>query len=165
MSKIYGVVTGKVTSEPDELGRVRLQLPWLGGKDDTYLAPIATLMTGAERGSWVMPEIGDDALVAFEQGDVEHPYVIGFLWNGEARPPSTDRQLRLIHSVNGHEIAIYDPDIAAGDMGYVQIRDAQGNEVVLANATVTIRSVGTINIQAPNVIINGRPVLPAPRPI
>ena len=37
--------------------------------------------------------------------------------------------------------------------------------VELANAAITIRSLGTITINAPNVVINGRPVIIAPSPI
>jgi uncharacterized protein involved in type VI secretion and phage assembly len=34
-----------------------------------------------------MPEIGDEALVAFEHGDPERPYIIGALWNGVDSAP------------------------------------------------------------------------------
>ena len=165
MSMMNGVVRGKVVSEPDELGRVRVQLPYLGDNSQTYYAPVAVFMAGGERGAWFMPEVDDDVLVAFEQGNVEQPFIVGFLWNGDAVAPSTNRRERLIRSVNGHQITLYDPEVSQGDQGYVRIEDAQGNMVELANASITIRSVGTINISAPNVIINGRPVVIAPSPI
>jgi len=165
MSQIDGVVPGKVDSEPDELGRVRVRLDYLGDSSQTYWAPIATFMSGPDRGSWIMPEKGDDVLVAFENGNADKPYVVGFMWNGQDRPPSDDRRMRMWRSVNGHEIIMHDPELAAGDAGSVTIRDAHGNEIILANASITIRSVATIQIQAPNVIINGRVVAPDARPI
>lgn len=164
MSQVNGVLPGRVESGPDNLGQVIVHVEKLGGTIRTP-APIATLMSGGGRGSWVMPEVGDDVLVAFEDGNVDKPYVVGFLWNGDDRPPTDDYQLRVIRSVNGHEVAIYDPAVSGGDTGFVQIKDAHGNEVTLANASITIRSVGLINIQAPSVLINGRPVAPNPQPI
>lgn len=165
MSTINGVVRGKVVSEPDEMGRVKVRIPFLGENSETYYAPIATLMAGEERGSWIIPEVDDDVVVGFEQGNVEQPIILGFIWNGLALPPSNDRRERRFRSVNGHQITLYDPEVQDGDQGYVRIEDAQGNMVELANASITIRSVGTIVIQAPNVIINGRPVVVAPSPI
>lgn len=164
-SKIYGVIPGTVASAPDDLGRVKVRLDYLGGENESYWAPVGVQMSGNARGSWIMPEVGDDVIVAFENGNPDKPYVVGFMWNGVDGPPSTDRRLRLIRSVNGHEIAMYDPDAAGGDSGYVRISDAHGNEIILANAVISLRSVGTIMINAPNVIINGRPVAPDARPI
>src|ERR671927_452964 len=111
MSRVYGVISARVTDvdDPEGLGRVKVEFPWMEGKNETYYAPIATLMAGGDRGSFYMPEVGDEALVAFDQGDVNHPYIVGFLWNGAEKPPVTDRHRRIIRSVNGHEIEIYDP--------------------------------------------------------
>ena len=33
--------------------------------------------------------VGDEVLVAFEGGDLRHPFVIGGLWNGQDAPPTT----------------------------------------------------------------------------
>jgi uncharacterized protein involved in type VI secretion and phage assembly len=104
-------------------------------------------------------------LIAFEHGKFDHPYVVGFLWNGADLPPKRDQHLRLIKSVNGHQIALYDPPPSGGDKGYVRVEDAHGNRVELANGRMTITGVGTIQIQAPVVTINGRPVAPVGPPI
>lgn len=162
-----GVAVGIVINvdDPEKAGRVQLRFPWLEESGPQPWAPVAAYMAGKDRGGFFMPEVGDEALVAFEHGDHEHPFVVGFLWNGRDNPPSDDTKLRIFRSVNGHEIAVYDPGVAGGDLGYIRIKDAHGNMVELANAQITIRSVGMINIQAPTVTINGRVVLPQPRPI
>lgn len=167
MSRRYGVVTGKVQEvrDPQAEGRVKVSFDWMGDGAQGYWAPVASIMGGGDRGAWYMPEVGDEVLVAFAQGDVDHPYVVGFLHNGEQRPPETDPQVRMLRSVNGHEIAIRDPDVVGGDTGGIVIKDAHGNQIELSNARITITSVAQIEITAPAVIINGRPVAPVPSPI
>jgi len=165
MSKVYGVVTGKVldVNDPAQQGRVKVRFPWLGGDNEGYWAPVATMMAGGRRGSWFMPEVDDDVLVAFEQGDVDHPYIVGFLWNGEDQPPRDNPHLRVIQSVNGHMIEIYDPpDTAAG---YVRIKDSFGNQIQLADSVLTIKGVGALKLDAPSILISGRPVVPIGGPI
>jgi uncharacterized protein involved in type VI secretion and phage assembly len=132
----------------------------MGGHNRHHWAPVATLMSGGGRGSWFMPERGDEVLVAFDRGHVDFPYIVGYLWNGANRPPSTDPQLRLMRSVNGHEIAMYDPGVSGGDAGYIRIKDAHGNMVELSNAQVVITSRASITLTAPTVTINGRLVAP-----
>lgn len=108
MGKMSGVVTAQVKSvnDPDQQGRVQLSFPYLGGQNDSTWAPVATLMAGGDRGSWFMPEVGDEVLVAFNQDDVAHPFVIGFLWNGQNKPPvkGIDARVRRLRTVSGHQI-------------------------------------------------------------
>ena len=165
MKDYGGVVIGIVKEVDAALGRVKADFPWMQPAQASHWAPIASLMSGKKRGVYYMPEVGDEVLVAFEHGQFDHPFVVGFLWNGADEPPVNDPHKRVIHSVNGHEVEIYDPGISAGDKGYIRMKDAHGNVVELANARITIQSVATINIQAPSVIINGRPVAPVPNPI
>lgn len=165
MKQCNGVVIGIVKEIDPTLGCIKVDFPWMFPPQRSHWAPIASLMGGKKRGAFFMPEIDDEALLAFEQGDFDHPYVVGFLWNGVDGPPTTDPHRRVIHSVNGHEVEIYDPDISGGDKGYIRLKDAHGNLIELANARITIQSVAMINIQAPSVIINGRPVAPVGPPI
>jgi phage baseplate assembly protein V len=164
MRRMNGVVIGLVKDIDPNEGRVKVAFPWLGEEDSAW-APVASLMAGKQRGAWFMPEIGDEALVAFEHGDFDHPFIVGFLWNGVDAPPRSDPHRRIVRSVNGHEIEIYDPEVTAGDRGYIRLKDAHGNMVELANAHITIRSVAAVDIQAPSVTINGRLVAPVPNPI
>jgi len=41
-------------------------------------------VTRADRGVYVLPEIGDEVLVAFENGDLARPFIVGSLWDDEA---------------------------------------------------------------------------------
>jgi uncharacterized protein involved in type VI secretion and phage assembly len=112
MGDTYGVVTGEVVSVDDRHGegRVRVKFRWLGGNNEGYWAPVASLMAGPGRGTWFMPREGDECLVAFDKGAVNHPYIIGFLWNGQDRPPETNPNKRMIKSVKGHVITLDDSD-------------------------------------------------------
>jgi uncharacterized protein involved in type VI secretion and phage assembly len=162
MGTMNGVLRGKVVSEPDDLGRVKVRIPFLGDNSETYYAPIATLMAGKDRGAWIIPEVDDDVVVGFEQGNVEQPIILGFIWNGKNMPPSGDRHERIIHSVNGHRITLYDPDVANGDQGYVRIEDAHGNMIELSNAMISIKGVSVITMDAPTLLLNKRLVSLSP---
>src|SRR5215472_353851 len=105
--RIYGVVVGIVTNnqDPDGMGRVKVKFPWLSDQDESWWARIATVMAGSSRGSYFLPEVNDEVMVAFEHGDVRFPYVLGALWNGKDSPPTTNsdgkNSIRLIKSRSG----------------------------------------------------------------
>jgi uncharacterized protein involved in type VI secretion and phage assembly len=160
---LKGVVVGLVREIDAGVGAVKVYFPWLDQL--SHWARIATLMSGRARGVYYMPELDDEVLVAFEHGEFDHPVVVGFLWNGVDTPPASDARMRLIHSVNGHEIAIYDAAVQGGDRGFIRIRDAHGNTIELANGQISVTAVGTLQLRAPNVIINGRVVAPVGPPI
>ena len=95
--KIFGVVTATVGPLPDPLlqGRVQVLLHFLDSCDLAAFARVATLFTGFMSGSYFVPMPGDEVLVAFEQGDVNSPYIIGSLWN-MTHPPPVPTQLAMI---------------------------------------------------------------------
>jgi uncharacterized protein involved in type VI secretion and phage assembly len=165
MKDIQGVVTGVVREIDAAQASVKVDFMWMHPPQRSHWARIATLMSGKKRGVYYMPEPDDEVLLAFEHGKFDHPYVVGFLHNGQDVPPETDRRLRVIRSVNGHEIAIYDAPPSGGDLGFIRIKDAHGNLVELANAQIRITSIGALQIKAPTVSINGRMVAPIGPPI
>lgn len=111
-----GIVIGVVTSldDPESIGRVRVAFPHLGDQE-SYWARLVTLMAGADRGSRFIPEVDDEVLVAFEQGDPRRPYVLGGLWSTTDTPPeddgnTTDNNWRYIKSRSGHILRFDDTD-------------------------------------------------------
>ena len=106
--KFYGVVTGRVINplDPMFLGRVQVQLPFIDSIDLSPWARIALPMAGFGHGTYFIPNIGDEVLVAFEHGDVSAPYIIGSLWNAMAPPPlpSPLLQIRSIRTLVGNQV-------------------------------------------------------------
>jgi hypothetical protein len=78
-----GVVCGVVSNVFDELGRgrVKVTLPWLSPTFETDWAPVAQPCVGPNSGTLFLPSVGDEVLVAFEQGDPRRPYVVGSFIN------------------------------------------------------------------------------------
>jgi uncharacterized protein involved in type VI secretion and phage assembly len=172
VARVPGIVIGVVADveDPQGEGRVRLRFPWL---DDTTLsawAPIAGLMGGKDRGTWFIPEVGDEAVVGFDLGDTDHPIVLGFLWNTVDTPPSTSVKERMIRSVNGHTIRFLDSTPTdGGNRGGLVVEDAHGNQIVLTNGRVTVRSLGVLELEGSTVVISTagsrRVVSPTPNAI
>jgi uncharacterized protein involved in type VI secretion and phage assembly len=65
-------------------------------------------LAGKGRGAFFMPEVDDEVLVAFEHGDFDHPFIVGFLWNGVDQPPETTNKNRIIKTPGGHQLRFED---------------------------------------------------------
>src|SRR5262249_9570368 len=140
-----GIVIGKVTKVRDDegLGRIQVNYPWLTGPEERWVS-VASPMAGPDRGMFFMPEIDDEVILRFNQGNWDHPYVIGFLWNPVQNPPSTDERQRMIRSKNGHTIRLVDSTPASGNQGALIIQDAHGNLISMTNGRVVINAVGAL---------------------
>ncbi|MGW2564427.1 VgrG-related protein [Streptomyces sp. NPDC001514] len=98
--RIGGLVNATVTDtrDPEGRGRVKLAFPWLDGEYVSDWARTADL--GGKGGGGIFgPEVGDEVLVGFEQGRVDHPYVLGGLYNGQDKPSEHD--CALVDSTSG----------------------------------------------------------------
>jgi Type VI secretion system/phage-baseplate injector OB domain len=107
--KFYGVTVGTVVPgipDPLFLGRVQVRLPFIDSLDFSPYARVAQMMAGPFHGSYFIPNVGDEVLVAFEHGDVTAPYIIGSLWNLAAPPPlpSPLPQIRALRTFAGAQV-------------------------------------------------------------
>ncbi len=118
-----GVLVGLVTNnmDPDNLGRVKVKIPALD--TESHWCRLASTMAGAQRGIAFLPEVNDEVVVAFQNGDPNYGYVLGAVWNGNDKLPKPLGKLvtggqtirRVMRSRLGHEITIDDsPDPTEG---------------------------------------------------
>ncbi|MDM0076897.1 phage baseplate assembly protein V [Variovorax sp. J2P1-59] len=134
-----GVGIGIVRQNRDDggQGRVKVSYPWHSEPRESYWARIAVPMAGGERGTYFLPEVGDEVLVAFERGDLRFPYVIGALWNGVDRPPDSNddgrNDRRVIRSRKGHVLVFDD-----GAKGAVRLALDDGKRVVLDDEGIRV---------------------------
>lgn len=89
-----GIVTNN--QDPEDLGRVKVSYPHYNGTDEGAWARIALAGAGDQRGMAMIPQPGDEVLVAFFHGDTRHPVVLGSLHNGGAKPGK-----ELLHDLDG----------------------------------------------------------------
>jgi uncharacterized protein involved in type VI secretion and phage assembly len=98
--------------DPDGLGRVKLKFPTLPDMPKSFWARLVMPMAGRDRGWMTIPEKGDEVLVAFVRGDINHAIVLGSLYNGVDVPPYANEDLqnnlRVFQSRSGHRLTFDD---------------------------------------------------------
>lgn len=181
--RLYGVFPALVTDikDPDGQGRVKISLPWWPDPQGAVCelwARLATLMGGNNRGSWFIPDVSDEVLVAFEHGDPRRPYVLGGLWNGSDKPPESmdgagNNYKKVIRSRNGVQITIDDQDgqenliletpggqkvTLMDGPGSVEIIDSNGNSVRFESSGITFNTSGRFSLTASMVEISASAV-------
>jgi uncharacterized protein involved in type VI secretion and phage assembly len=138
-NRVYGVVSGIVTDnhDPEGRSRVKISFPWLAEHAESDWAKVASLMAGKDRGACFLPEVGDEVLVAFEHGDVHHPYVLGALWNSDDSSPQPNsdgkNNIRKIKSRSGHELIFCDDDQAKQEK--VELHTKAGHKILLDDSS------------------------------
>ena len=135
-----GVVSGIVAELDMANARVKVKFEWLHEKYLSNWARVAMPMAGKKRGMFFMPEIDDEVLVAFEQGDFEFPRVVGFLWNGVDTPPEATNKNRVIVTPGGHTLRFEDTDGAKR----IVLKSNGENQIIIDDEaqTITVKTKG-----------------------
>lgn len=160
-----GVVVATVTdaNDPEQQGRVKVAFPWLS---DDYVSDWArTVQPGAgkDRGWMVLPEVGDEVLVAFEQGEIRRPYVLGGLYNGQDTPNTGGISLvdgssgainrRSMISRKGHRIDLLDEDGKTEGITLTSTGDKVQLLLDHTGTKVTVHSDGTVLIEGKQGVV------------
>jgi phage baseplate assembly protein gpV len=162
--RIQGLVIGIVSDvkDPLNLGRVRLQFPWLAKDFVSGWARVVQTGAGPSRGFYVLPEVNDEVMVGFELGDFDSPYVIGGLWNNVDKPPhlSTDVvdgssgeiKARAFVSRKGHKIEFVEDTgitLTSGDGSVTIALDATNQNVqITSNKTISLKAANGLSLDA-----------------
>ena len=158
-------------NDPDGQNRVKIKLHALEQGDQhvgQLWARVAVPFAGNNRGSFLIPDVGDEVLVTFINGDTRYPVVIGSMWNGRDSAPETlggdgesvDRWSFVGKA--GTRVAIEEQSGASPTVkittpqgSSVTITDeaggkieclSSGNTITLDSSGVTIQAAATVNI-------------------
>ncbi len=163
-SSFYGVVEAIVVDnkDPDGYGRIQVQYPWLGDETISAWARMTFPMAGKSMGWVIYPEIDDEVLVDFINGNVNEPVIVGCLYNGKDTPPydnaDGDNNIRTLVSRSGHVIEIDDTDGSEK----ITIKDTSGGlEIVMdtAEKLISVKSSGDITFTADaNFVVEAKEV-------
>lgn len=140
-NRIFGVMTGIVAKnyDKDMPGRICVTIP-VRDNDANELKWARMVMpsSGKSWGHYFLPEVGDQVLLVFEQGNIEKPYVIGCIPkdNNSFLTKSVDanNQYKKIITKNGNSIIFEDNKEGEGDNDKIEIVTAkEGHSIMLDN--------------------------------
>src|SRR5262249_6671319 len=144
--------------------RVKVRYPWHENPRNSYWARLATPMAGDGRGLVLIPEVGDEVVVAVERGDIRFPVVLGALY-GNDTPPSADadgkNDRRILTSRKKHRLVFDDGTRGSVELAHekgrhvtfdddgIVVSDENGNQIKIdsTSGALTIEAKGQLNIK------------------
>ena len=174
----FGGHLGEVVdlNDPASLSRVQVRIMSVDGPtghDAPIWARVACPFAGDNRGAFLLPDVGDEVLVIFQNGDPRFPVIVGGLWNGASQPPETisdgRNQKKVIRSKNGVKVTLDDQDgqeqfiaetpggqkVTLKDgPGAITIEDSNGNSVKLETSGITVTASAKLTVNAPQVAVS-----------
>lgn len=136
------LVLGRVLeAEIGETGlRVRLKRLDRAQGIETDWIQVASAMIGPQAGLIFAPEPGDIAVMAYA---ARRPIVLGFITGADMPAPTDTLEERTIQSRNGNFLKLID-----GDEGGITLKDEHGNEIIMDQGGITLKSASDITIEA-----------------
>ncbi|MBK8194093.1 MAG: type VI secretion system tip protein VgrG [Lewinellaceae bacterium] len=164
---VHGLQIGKVVqlqNDPDGEHRILVRLPMVDNAAQGTWARMASLDAGKDRGAFFRPEIDDEVIVGFINGDPRDAVVLGML-NSSAKPAPitvkdtnhekgffTRSKMRVHFHDETKTITIDTPagnSIELDEKGSsITIKDQNGNSTIMKPAGIEMKSKGNISIEA-----------------
>ena len=150
--RYFGVYEAIVTgnNDPSKEGRAQVRFPWFDEQMTTEWCRVQQFYAGNDYGAFFVPEVGDEVLVAFIQGEMHFPVILGGLYNGQDKSPSahaSDKDQKMIRTKGRHEILL---DDTQGDE-HVRIKTKAGHEITLNDVSGS-EKITIVDSQAKNRI-------------
>lgn len=167
MAAVHGLQIGIVTgleSDPDGEDRILINLPMVDTQSEGTWARVATLDAGENRGSFFRPEIGDEVIVGFINGNPNDAVVLGMM-NSSAKPAPltasddnhekgfvTRSEMKFIFNDDEVSVTVETPNgnklVLSDQEGTILIEDENQNSILMNSEGITIESAAEINIKS-----------------
>lgn len=163
---IHGLFIGtvsKIHDDPANGLRICLELPFFASNEKVW-ARLSTMYASSEHGTFFYPEIGDEVVVGFLQGDPSNPVVVGSVYSPKKKTPHTPdngntikaivtkNKLRLTFEDQKKNIVIETPGgnkfTLSDENKKITIEDSNQNKIEMSNSGILLDSPKTIEIKA-----------------
>lgn len=119
--------SAKVVDNNDnaKLGRVQVRFHWMSEAEKSPWLRMAMPHAGQDAGLFMLPEVGAEVIVAFAGGNATRPYVLGEVYNGNAKTKfaNAENDIKAIQTRSGIKIIMNDKK------GSILIEDKNDNSV------------------------------------
>jgi type VI secretion system (T6SS) baseplate-like injector VgrG len=165
LTRYYGKYRGTVVEniDPEQIGRVLLQVPDVLGETPSSWALPCVPAAGIQSGVFVVPPIGSQVWVEFEQGDPDYPIWTGGFWGlvvdvpvFATAPPAIPPGQNIVMQTTGQNMVMVSDAPPTPVTGGIVLKSMSGAMIVV-NATGIYISNGqgaTITLIGPAVDIN-----------
>ncbi len=160
-----GIVT-QLESDPDGENRILVRMPVISADEQGIWARVSTLDAGNERGSFFLPEIGDEVIVGFLNADPRKAVVLGMV-NSSSKPAPltaadandekgfvTRSNMKLIFNDDKKSVTVETPAgkkiIIDEDADVMQLQDEHNNSIKMDSDGITIETQGKLILKALN---------------
>lgn len=143
-------------NDPEKMGRIKVKFVWAQSSETPWIRYVS-LHAGKSRGWYCLPEVADEVLVGYENGNPDLPIAFGSLYNKDDNPhadTNNDKNdIKMFITKGGNQI--YFKDESGSEQIKIAMKD--GKNVILMDLNgpkISIESQsGDISIKAKNVTI------------
>lgn len=164
--RFHGIYPGTITdiNDPRKLGRVKVALPWLSKEYVTGWVRVLQLGAGEKVGFQFLPRPKDEVVVAFENGQLDSPFVLGSVFgNASGKLPASslvENGVPVIAALTtkaGHQLIFDDSANSSsvtlqatnGDSCIIKLDAKKGITITtMGERPVTVKSGGDVNVEA-----------------
>ena len=162
MKHYYGKYRGVVVNniDPEQIGRVIVSVPEVLSEAASSWAMPCVPFAGIQAGCFVVPPIGSQVWVEFEQGNPDRPIWTGGFWTTQADvpvlalnpPPIPPGQNIVLQTTLGNALVLSDAVGSAGDG--ITLKAASGAMIMVNSAGILIENGkgASIMLQGPNIV-------------
>ncbi|WP_293787030.1 phage baseplate assembly protein V [uncultured Pedobacter sp.] len=144
-------------ADPKGQGRVKVKFKWeCQSNDVTEWLRVITPDAGSSetvaknRGFSFVPEAGDQVVIAFEEGNIARPIVLGSVYHGKSGSGGGDtNKTKSLTTRSGNTIILDDSN------GSINVKDPSGNVITMhGNGQVTLTAPHSFTINTKDFIVN-----------
>jgi len=164
-NRFFGKYRGLVIEniDPEQIGRVLVQVPDVLGETPSSWAMPCVPAAGIQSGCFIVPPIGSQVWVEFEQGDPDYPIWTGGFWGQVAdvpifatAPPAIPPGQNIVLQTTGQNMIMVSDSAPTPVTGGIVLKSVSGAMIVVNETGIYISNGqgATITLTGPAVDIN-----------